>query len=62
MKDLKKKLVNFELKIKKIYESGKIKAPIHLSGGNETQLIKNTINNDRWVPVANFNHVEIGWK
>ena len=40
MKDLKKKLVNFELKIKKIYESGKIKAPIHLSGGNETQLIK----------------------
>lgn len=40
MKDLKKRLINFELKIKKIYESGKIKAPIHLSGGNETQLIK----------------------
>ena len=51
MKDLKKKLVNFELKIKKIYESGKIKAPIHLSGGNETQLIKifKKININDWV-------------
>ena len=40
MKDLKKKLINFELKIKKIYEKGKVKGPIHLSGGNESQLIK----------------------
>lgn len=32
-------LIEFELKIKKIYEQGKIKAPIHLSGGNEKQLI-----------------------
>ncbi len=34
-----KKLIDFELKVKKIYESGIIKAPIHLSGGNELQLI-----------------------
>jgi hypothetical protein len=27
----KTKLVNFEIKIKNLYESGKIKAPIHLS-------------------------------
>ena len=40
MKNLKKKLINFELEVKKIYEKGKIKAPIHLSGGNEEQLIK----------------------
>ena len=40
MNSLKKKLIDFELKIKKIYEKGKIKAPIHLSGGNEEQLIK----------------------
>lgn len=40
MKNLKKKLIDFESKIKKIYEKGNIKGPIHLSGGNETQLIK----------------------
>ena len=33
-------LITFSDKIKKIYEKGKIKAPIHLSGGNEEQLIK----------------------
>ena len=36
----KKELIDFELDIKTIYESGKIKAPIHLSGGNEDELIK----------------------
>ena len=35
-----KKLINFELKVKKVYEEGKIKAPIHLSGNNEKHLIK----------------------
>ncbi len=35
----KKDLINFELDIKKIYEAGKIKAPIHLSGNNEDSLI-----------------------
>ena len=33
-------LITFSDKIKKIYEKGKIKAPIHLSGNNEKQLIK----------------------
>jgi TPP-dependent pyruvate/acetoin dehydrogenase alpha subunit len=36
----KQALIDFELEIKKIYESGKIKAPIHLSGNNEDELIK----------------------
>tara|TARA_Y100001970_G_scaffold294251_1_gene449165 strand:- start:4531 stop:5121 length:591 start_codon:yes stop_codon:yes gene_type:complete len=40
MSKIKKKLIDFELKVKKIYENGKIRAPIHLSGGNENQLIK----------------------
>ncbi|MDC3155760.1 thiamine pyrophosphate-dependent enzyme [Candidatus Pelagibacter sp.] len=40
MKNFKKKLINFENKIKKIYEKSLIKAPIHLSSGNEDQLIK----------------------
>ena len=35
-----KKLIDFELKIKKVYENGTIKAPIHLSGNNEKYLIK----------------------
>ena len=35
----KQQLIAFEKKIKIIYEKGKIKAPIHLSGNNETQLI-----------------------
>lgn len=39
-KSIKKKLINFEEDIKKIYESGRIKAPIHLSGNNEDDLIK----------------------
>ena len=36
----KKDLIIFEEEIKKIYEAGKIKAPIHLSGNNEDKLIK----------------------
>ena len=32
-------LVNFEKEIKTAYEKGKIRAGIHLSGNNETQLI-----------------------
>ena len=35
-----KKLIDFELKIKKVYENGTIKAPIHLSGNNEKHLIE----------------------
>ena len=40
IKDLKKILIDFEKDIKEIYEKGKIKAPIHLSGNNELPLIK----------------------
>ena len=32
-------LINFEKDIKNIYEKGKIKSPIHLSGNNENQLL-----------------------
>jgi pyruvate dehydrogenase E1 component alpha subunit len=47
----KNDLINFEEEIKKIYESGKIKAPIHLSGNNEEQLIKifKKIKENDWV-------------
>ena len=51
MKNVKKKLIDFESKIKKIYEKGKIRAPIHLSSGNENQLIKifKKIKKEDWV-------------
>tara|TARA_B100001057_G_scaffold499059_2_gene608232 strand:- start:4018 stop:4608 length:591 start_codon:yes stop_codon:yes gene_type:complete len=51
VKNLKKKLINFELVVKKVYEKGKIKAPIHLSGGNEEHLIKifKKIKKNDWV-------------
>ena len=32
-------LVQFEKKIADYWESGKIRGPVHLSGGNEEQLI-----------------------
>ena len=53
-----KKLINFEKEIKKIYESGKIKAPIHLSGNNEIPLIKifKKINKKDWVFSSWRNH------
>lgn len=35
----KSDLIKFELEIKKLYEDGKIRAPIHLSGNNEDKLI-----------------------
>ena len=54
----KKKLIKFEEDIKKIYESGKIKAPIHLSGNNEDQLIKifKKIKKNDWVFSTWRNH------
>ena len=36
----KQDLIDFEKRVKKVYEAGEIKAPIHLSGNNEAQLIK----------------------
>ena len=54
----KQDLINFEEDIKKIYESGKIKAPIHLSGNNEDQLIKifKKVNKNDWVFSTWRNH------
>jgi TPP-dependent pyruvate/acetoin dehydrogenase alpha subunit len=44
-------LKDFEKKVKVAYDSGKIKAPIHLSGNNEKQLINifKKIKKDDWV-------------
>ncbi len=36
----KEDLIHFEDEIKEIYLAGKIKAPVHLCGGNEDQLIE----------------------
>lgn len=33
-------LVDFELRVKALWEAGQIKAPLHLCGGNEEQLIE----------------------
>ena len=35
----KKFLIDFEVEVKKRYEVGEIKAPVHLSSNNEEQLI-----------------------
>lgn len=58
IKDSKKKLINFELKVKDIYEKGKIKAPVHLSGNNEESLIKifKNIKKNDWVFSSWRNH------
>jgi len=44
-------LISFSDEIKNVYEKGKIKAPIHLSGNNENQLINifKKINKQDWV-------------
>ena len=51
-------LQNFETKVKKLYEDGKIKAPIHLSGNNERQLIRifKKINKNDWIFSSWRNH------
>ena len=51
-------LKNFEKNIKDIYKTGKIRAPIHLSGGNEKQLIKifKKIKKRDWVVSTWRNH------
>ena len=53
-----KNLLDFEKDIKRIYEKGLIKAPIHLSGNNEKQLIKifKKINTKDWVFSTWRNH------
>ena len=51
-------LIDFESGIKDVYEAGDIKAPIHLSGGNEDELIKifEDVNEDDWVFSSWRNH------
>ena len=58
IKDTKQKLINFELRVKDIYEKGKIKAPVHLSGNNEEVLINifKNINRNDWVFSSWRNH------
>lgn len=34
------KLIAFEMKVKEEFEAGRVNGPIHLSGGNESQLIE----------------------
>ena len=36
----KESLINFEMEVAETFNSAKIKAPIHLHGGNESQLIE----------------------
>lgn len=47
----KQMMIDFELEIVSIYEQGKIRAPIHLSKGNEDELIKifKNIEENDWV-------------
>ena len=51
-------LIDFENEVKKHYENGEIKAPIHLSKGNENQLIEifKYISKDDWVFSSWRNH------
>ncbi len=54
----KKDLISFERRIQEIYESGEIKAPVHLSGNNEDELIEifKKIGKDDWVFSSWRNH------
>lgn len=51
-------LIKFEEDIKKIYEHGKIRGPIHLSGNNENQLIQifKKVKKNDWVFSTWRNH------
>ena len=54
----KQYLIDFETEVKETYEAGNIKAPVHLCGGNEDQLIEifNDIAEDDWVFCSWRNH------
>ena len=51
-------LINFESKVRDVYEAGKIKGPIHLAKNNEKELIEifQYISEDDWVFVPWRNH------
>ncbi len=54
----KQDLIDFEKRVQKVYDAGEMKAPIHLSGNNEDQLIKifKKIDKDDWVFSTWRNH------
>ena len=51
-------LINFELRVKDIYESGTVRGPVHMSKGNEEQLLEvfKYIHPDDWVFSSWRNH------
>ena len=51
-------LIAFEAKVAKLFEEGKIKAPIHLSGGNEARLLSifELVKPEDWVFSTHRNH------
>jgi TPP-dependent pyruvate/acetoin dehydrogenase alpha subunit len=53
-----KDLIAFTKEVQKLWESGKITAPVHLTGGNEKQLVKlsKIINPEDWVLSTWRNH------
>tara|TARA_B100000035_G_scaffold63895_1_gene51821 strand:+ start:33019 stop:33609 length:591 start_codon:yes stop_codon:yes gene_type:complete len=54
----KEDLINFEKKVKEVYEAGKIRAPVHLSGNNEDILIEifKSVDKNDWVFSSWRNH------
>ncbi|MBI5003368.1 hypothetical protein HZC31_08345 [Candidatus Woesearchaeota archaeon] len=54
----KEELILFEDEIKLLYEQGKIRAPVHLSGGNEDALLSlfKQIKKDDWVFSTHRSH------
>jgi len=55
----KEELIAFEQDIAQLYEEGKIKAPIHLAGTNEDELIKvfkKYVSNTDWIVSTHRNH------
>lgn len=54
----KQELIDFELRVKAAWEAGLIKAPLHLCGGNEDQLIEifKEIKPDDYVYSSHRNH------
>ena len=58
MEITKEDLINFEKKVKEVYEAGKIRAPVHLSGNNEDILIEifKSVDKNDWVFSSWRNH------
>jgi pyruvate dehydrogenase E1 component alpha subunit len=55
---VRRKLIAFEKRVAEAFERGEIKGPIHLSGGNEDQLIEvfKDVSSDDWVFSTWRNH------